>query len=182
MTISEIIRERRTIREFNDKKLSLDLVTELLETSVWAPYHGIPEPWRFVVFSDNGMERLIDMILQALSPPERKEYGDKLEAYLRTVPVAVVVVGKLDRNQKIMDEVSSSVSALIQNFQLAAWEKEIGVVWKTQTYMYAPSISKSLELKADEKIAGVLLCGYFDKKPSERPRESAKSRTIFINE
>jgi hypothetical protein len=48
--------------------------------------------------------------------------------------------------------------------------------------MYAPSISKSLELKADEKIAGVLLCGYFDKKPSERPRESAKSRTIFINE
>jgi nitroreductase len=182
MTISEIIRERRTIREFNDKKISLDTVTELLETAIWAPHHGIPEPWRFIVYSDKGMDRLIEMILQALSPPERKEYGDKLEAYLRTIPVAVVVVGKLDRNQKIMDEVSSSVSALIQNFQLAAWEKEIGVVWKTQTYMYAPSISKNLELKSDEKIAGVLLCGYFDKKPSAKTRESAAARTIFVTE
>lgn len=182
MTVSEIIRERCTIREFNDKKLSLDTITELLETSVWAPYHGIPEPWRFIVFSENGMERLIDMILQALSLPERKEYGEKLKTYLRTVPVAIAVVGKLDRNQKIMDEVSASVSALIQNFQLAAWEKEIGVVWKTQSYMYAPQISKSLELKPDEKLAGVLLCGYFDKKPTERFRKSAASRTIFIKE
>lgn len=182
MTVSEIIRERRTIREFNNKKLSLDIVTELLDTAVWAPYHGIPEPWRFIIFSDKGMDRFIDMILMALSPSERKEYGDKFETYLRTVPVAVVVVGKLDRNQKIMDEVSSAVSALIQNFQLAAWEKEIGVVWKTQSYMYTPSISKSLELKPDEKIAGVLLCGYFDKIPAKRPRESAAARTIFVTE
>ena len=120
MTVNEIIRERHTIYEFNNKKLSLDIVTELLETSVWAPYHGIPEPWRFIVFSDKGMDRLIDMILMALSTLVRKEYGDKHETYLRMVPVAVVVVGKLDCNQKIMDEVSSAVSALIQNFQLAA--------------------------------------------------------------
>ncbi len=182
MTVSEIIRDRRTIREFNDKKLSLDIITELLDTAVWAPYHGIPEPWRFLVFSDHGIDRLSDMIYQALSQTERKEYGDKLKQHLSTVPVAVVVVGKLDRNQKIMDEVSASVSALIQNFQLAAWEKKIGVVWKTQSYMYAPQISKSLELKPDEKLAGVLLCGYFDKKPTERFRKSAASRTIFIKE
>lgn len=182
MTISEIIRERRTIREFNDKKVALDTITELLETAVWAPYHGIPEPWRFLVFSDHGIDRLSDMIYQALSQTERKEYGDKLKQHLSTVPVAVVVVGKLDRNQKIMDEVSASVSALIQNFQLAAWEKEIGVVWKTQSYMHTPQISKSLELKSDEKLAGILLCGYFDKKPLERTRNRAVSRTIFIKE
>ena len=79
-----------------------------------------------------------------------------------------------------MDEVSASASALIQNFQLAAWEKEIGVVWKTQSYMYAPQISKSLVLKPDEKLAGVLLCGYFDKKPTERFRKSAASRTTYV--
>lgn len=182
MTVSEIIRERRTIREFNNKKVSLDIITELLETAVWAPYHGIPEPWRFLVFSDHGIDRLSDIIYQALSLTERKEYGDKLKQHLSTVPVAIVVVGKLDRNQKIMDEVSASVSALIQNFQLAAWEKEIGVVWKTQSYMHTSQISKSLELKPDEKLAGILLCGYFDKKPLERSRNHAVSRTIFINE
>lgn len=52
--LSSMIRERRTVRKYNKKEISDELILELLDDAVWAPYHSVREPWRFILFKDEG--------------------------------------------------------------------------------------------------------------------------------
>ncbi|WP_239551479.1 nitroreductase family protein [Paenibacillus elgii] len=58
MSIAQTIRERRSIRAFNRTPVPQDLVLQLLNDAVWAPNHGLREPWRFIyVGSAEGREK-----------------------------------------------------------------------------------------------------------------------------
>jgi nitroreductase len=179
-SIEKIIRERRTVRTFNRREVSAELIRDLLDVSVWAPYNSIPEPWRFIVFLDGGQTRFADMAVSALSGAERAAYDKATREYLNSVPAIVAVVGRLNRNQRIMDDVFASASALIQNFQLIAWEKGLGVVWKTQHYLYSPVLNERLGVRDDERIVGVLLCGFFDEAPARQSRRRAEDCMTVI--
>ena len=61
---------------------------------------------------------------------------------------------------------------MIQNFQLLAWEQQLGVVWKTNPHIYDPKVHELLGVEKGEKIAGFLHLGYFDEVPP------AKKRTV----
>ncbi|WP_308636912.1 nitroreductase family protein [Paenibacillus silvisoli] len=74
----------------------------------------------------------------------------------------------------------SATSALIQNFMLLAWEKNIGTVWKTNPYIYDRSFCEELGLRSDEKIVGIIQLGYPAEEPEARQRVSAKELfTVF---
>lgn len=83
MSIAKTIRERRSIRTFNRNPVPRELVIQLLNDAVWAPNHGLREPWRFIyVDSEDGKVRLVDLITAAsgslkryrLLPPKLKEF------------------------------------------------------------------------------------------------------------
>lgn len=47
--IAKTIRERRSIKAgYIDKEVTQETVLNLLEDAVWAPNHGLREPWRFI--------------------------------------------------------------------------------------------------------------------------------------
>ena len=56
-TLEKIIRERRSVKPslMNGKKISPAIIQQLLALADWAPTHGRTEPWRFIVFSGNGL-------------------------------------------------------------------------------------------------------------------------------
>ncbi|HLS66978.1 MAG TPA: nitroreductase, partial [Pseudogracilibacillus sp.] len=51
-----------------------------------------------------------------------------------------------------------------------AWEKRLGVVWKTNPHIYDPNVKEMLDVAADERIVGFLHLGYFDKAPVKKER------------
>src|SRR5689334_1231284 len=54
MTLTELIRTRRSISVFLDKPIPDGLIEDLLETAVWTPNHHLTEPWRFVLLTGDG--------------------------------------------------------------------------------------------------------------------------------
>src|SRR5215218_415017 len=59
--INQLIRSRRSVfpKQFETgKKIDDAIVQEILINATWAPNHGQTEPWRFVVFTDKGLEKL----------------------------------------------------------------------------------------------------------------------------
>ena len=59
--INHLIRTRRSVfpKQFEaGKKIDDAIVQEILVNATWAPNHGLTEPWRFVVFTDKGLEKL----------------------------------------------------------------------------------------------------------------------------
>src|SRR5699024_551207 len=165
--LSHIIRERRAVKKgYNDKEVTEEAVLELLEDAIWAPTHGMRQPWRFIFV---GADQKADFAKKVAStyPEERQE---KREAYLNEPSAYLVVVMEEPEKQKQWDENYGATAAMIQNFWLLAWEKQLGVVWRTNPHIYEQKTNDILGVGDNEKIVGFLHLGYFDEKPIVKDR------------
>ncbi|MGG4142506.1 nitroreductase [Paenibacillus algorifonticola] len=171
--IEQLIRERRTIRQFNERTLAKETVIALLDAAVWAPVHSRKEPWRFILFMGAGRQQFSDAVLHTFSEDEREKWGQKLQLdYCERMQAHLLIVIEADARQREWEDAVGAGSALIQNIQLLAWEQGIGVVWKTNEYNFDPDFCRLTGVKPGERIIGTLHLGYFDpdKKPKPRPR------------
>jgi nitroreductase len=179
--IAEVIKGRRTIRTFKDTPVSDELLLELLNVAIWAPNHENRQPWRFLLYKGEGRAALADAMLETYSGEERIKYGKRKREYFLEVPVHLVVVLKEDTRQKQWDEDYAAACALIQNFQLAAWEQGLGVVWKTNHYNYEANFREAIGIQPEEKIVGVLHIGYPEVIPSVQKRTPAEELLTIID-
>ncbi len=51
-TFDELLKDRRSIRKFNNKKVSLEVIDSIIHDSSMAPSSGNEQPWEFIVVSD----------------------------------------------------------------------------------------------------------------------------------
>lgn len=173
--VADAIRERRTVRLFREDPVSKELLVQLLNVSVWAPNHMNRQPWRFILFQGDSRKAFAQAMVETYSREERQLYGEPKQRYLEKVPAHLLVVLKEDPRQKVWDEDYAAACCVIQNFQLAAWEQGLGVVWKTNHYGYEPSFRQAVGVEPGEKIVGVLHVGYPQVVPQPVERTAAES-------
>lgn len=178
MELTRLIKERRTIHQFEHREVPIELVTELLETAVWVPNHKMTQPWRFVIVRGEGKRRLADLARiggqnKANDPAKKEEMGQRFYDRFMNVPLFVAVVMKEDPNPVTREEDYASASCLIHNFSLLAWEQGIGLVWETYPLLHNPAFREALGVGPGEKIVGSLHVGYPAKVPDAQPRHSA---------
>jgi nitroreductase len=180
-SIAKIIRERRTIRSFTNEPVTKELIIDLLNDAVWAPTHGLRQPWRFLFVSTDEKERFIEYLLQAFPNDQQ----DKMRTYFHAQASAfLIVIMSEDPRPKQWEEDFAASAAMIQNFQLLAWERKLGVVWKTNNHNWDPKVRQLLGVKPGEKIVGFLHLGFFDSEqiPEPKPRTPAEEKlTLFEN-
>lgn len=179
-TIAEVVKERTSVKTgYINKEVSKELVLALLDDAVWAPTHGLREPWRFIFVSGDRKEAFIEAILQCHEVGKRDVVRNKFV----DVPAFLVVIMNEDPRQKVWEEDFAATSCMLQNFQLLAWDQDLGVVWKTPNHIYDPKFRNALGVEPGEKIVGVLNIGYFDKeivaKKVRKRTNSAEKMTAF---
>lgn len=52
MDFTEVLAKRRSVRDYEDKPVSTDLVKEIIKDSVKAPSAGNKQPWKFIVVNN----------------------------------------------------------------------------------------------------------------------------------
>ncbi|WP_334074682.1 MULTISPECIES: nitroreductase family protein [Paenibacillus] len=185
--IARFVRERRSIRKFNSEPVSGELILELLETAArWNPL-GIPVSWRCQL-ADNPASnmRLADAMLEQATGtgwgkllPARLKEGMKKRFV--SIPAHLVVIFKVDPADKLGSERNyAAVCGIMQTFQLLGWEKRLGMLWDTEPIIQNETFFRRIGLGEDERVAGILHIGYFDKPPKARPRTPAEQKwTIY---
>ncbi|AMA72973.1 MULTISPECIES: nitroreductase [Aneurinibacillus] len=182
--VATVIQERRTIKKFKSDSVSLEILNELLNVAVWAPNHGLREPWRFIVFKDSGKTVLTNAISEFLIHGPLKmdvETVNKRMDYFKSIPLLLLVVMPLHPNEHERDEDFAAASALIQNLQLAAWEIGIGVLWRTNPFLQEEDVKEKLGVGRDERIVGLLQIGYPEQIPPAHPRTAAENLLTVID-
>lgn len=186
MSIANTIRERRSKRQFKDQKVPIDLILQLLNDAVWAPNHGMREPWRFIVVErEEAKVKLADLILEGLSHLKRiKLIPAKLKELMKRkmiqIPANLIVVMSEEKDEHKQEEDYAAVCCLIQNLQLLAWEQEVGMIWSTMEFIRSPSFYRGVGVQANERIVGVMHMGYFDKAPKPKSRTSAEKKLTVL--
>lgn len=179
--IATVIKERRSIKRFKSDAISKEVLFELLNTAAWAPNHGLREPWRFVLFMEEGREKLAEAIMNNPAKGGKKQTPEMIHENIMKVPVHLIVVMPEDPRQKEWEEDYAAVCTFIQNLQLAAWEKGIGTIWKTSPFIHSPYFREKMGVKPGEKIVGVIQIGYPDAIPEARSRTAIEDRTVIID-
>ncbi len=175
--LARIIRERRSVKSgYVDKEVPESLIKELLDDARWAPTHGLREPWRFIFIPTEEKDHFVEDIVQTF-PKDRQE--NRRNYYSQPKAFLIAVMDE-DPRQKQWEENFGAISSLIQNFQLLAWERELGVVWKTNPQIHEPKVREMLGVQAGEKIVGFLHLGYFDQEPKTRRRTPMEEKiTVY---
>ena len=165
--LAKVIRERRAVKKgYNNIKVTEEAVLELLEDAIWAPTHGMRQPWRFIFVGEDQKADFAKKV--AASYPEERQ--ENREAFLNEPNAFLVVVMEEPEKQKQWDENYGATASMIQNFWLLAWEKQLGVVWRTNPHIYEQHTKDVLNVGDNEKVVGFLHLGYFDEEPVKKDR------------
>ena len=165
--LNRIIRTRRSVKKgYNDKEVKEETVRELLDAAIWAPTHGVRQPWRFIFVGKDALPDFAKKVA-ATYPEERQENREK---YLNEPNAILVVIMEESDIPKQWDENFGATASMIQNFWLLAWERQLGMVWKTNPHIYDTKVRELLKVKDNEKIVGFIHLGYFDEIPTKKDR------------
>ncbi|MFE8694750.1 nitroreductase [Cytobacillus sp. FJAT-53684] len=181
--VEENIINRRTIKSFKKESISPELIIELLNVAKWAPNHKLTEPWKFQLYVGEGKEKFINAFIRSQPQVDGgiSERVKKKAQYFRDIPVHLVVIMPEDPRQRRWDEDYGAVSTLIQNFQLAAWEREIGMIWRTNDWIYDPIFREEIGVAPGEKVVATLMIGYPEHIPAARARTDIRELLTIID-
>lgn len=188
--INELIRNRRSVFpvQYSDEKISDEIIWQLLENANWAPTHGKTEPWRFMVFSGKGLEKLAHFqsdLYKKITSPEDFDEG-KFEK-LRTNPLKashIIAIGmKRQESGKIPEvEEIEAVACAVQNMQLTATAYNIGCYWGSGGVTYREEAKAFFGLGEQDKLLGFLYLGHIARASVEGVRKDIREKVQWVTE
>jgi nitroreductase len=183
--IHTLMRSRRSTkpRLFNGQRIEDAIVWQILENANWAPTHGLTQPWRFKVFTREGLQKLAHFqadLYEASTPPE-KISSDKYERMKSNVLKAshVIVLCMKRQESEIIPEIEEieAVACSVQNMALTAAAYGICSFWGSGGVTYTPELKQFLGLADKDHCLGYLYLGYSDT-PTQKSKRSPISEKV----
>jgi nitroreductase len=178
LDVKQIIKLRRTVKtdKMNGREINDQIINELLALADWAPTHARTEPWRFIVFSGDGVKQFArtHAELYKSNAPEgtfTTQKYDNLDKQGDNASHVIVAWMKRIPNHKIpeMEEIAATSSA-VQNILLGATAEGIASFWSTGGMALHPAFHAHFNLGEEDKIVGILYLGYTDEPFKEGSR------------
>ncbi|MEN2975019.1 MAG: nitroreductase family protein [Candidatus Caldarchaeales archaeon] len=107
----EIIKERRSIREYKDETIPVEELRLLIEAARWAPSGSNLQPWKFVIITDKKLVKAIKMMSPGM-------FGDP--------PALIIVCHDLSRADLPEKFQLIDIGAAMQNILLYAHTLGLG--------------------------------------------------------
>jgi|GEM_PF-2443722 len=176
MELREAILKRRTVKVYLPKPVDKQLVMRLLNDAVFAPTHKLRQSWRFVWIGFDEKEELanrLDAIFAGVDPANAQlDYKKRI---IKGAAAILVVINRKDPEDEIttMEEFAAT-HAMIQNFQLLAFEEGLGTCIKTRLFL--GKLTDVIDLQDDEMITCAITLGYYDVLPKAGSRITAEEK------
>lgn len=184
MELFEAIYTRQTQGKVKPDALPRETVEKLLSAAVQAPNHYKVRPWRFVVLTGEGRNRVGEAMAASQmdrQPDLPQEAFDKTRSLPLRAPVVIAVGVDKPHEEKVIEiENVSAASAACMNILLAAHGLGLGAIWRTGEWARDPKVKEFLGFEPDQHVVGFIYVGYpqFTPEPCKRP--SFEDRTIWM--
>jgi len=130
MDFFDVIKSRRSIRDFQKKKIPKALISKILDSGRLAPSAGNMQPWEFIVIRDKKrINAAVKTTFTGFEPKSRRN-----QDWINQAPVLIAAAadykrsvaryGRLGREVALLDTV-----AAIENMILATTALRLGTCW-----------------------------------------------------
>lgn len=177
------IKNRRSIRDYNNNKISQEKINILLEAATWAPSNGNSQPWEFIVTESESSKKISNIFYNWAkeyipnAPYIPRDKKPKMLEYAKNFGGAktlIVVTYEIFEDDIKTEESLMATCAAIQNICLVAPSQGLGSVWIAGHILHSNETKNILSLPENRKIAGIIPIGYPNQNPSSPPRIKPK--------
>jgi nitroreductase len=184
MDFLDLLKNRRSVRNYQDKDVSLDLLTEIIREACLAPSSGNRQSWRFIVVNDRDTirrlseESRVNLVAELDSNPT--SYVKRYEAALRNpdfnvfynAPSLVIICGE-KRVHSLQVDCALAASYLM--FSAAA--RGLGTCWvDLGARIHDPKLREEIGLTGDLAIVAPIIIGY----PKAIPAIPARNEPVVL--
>ena len=168
MEFMELLRNRRAVREFEDREVETALVQTVIKEACLAPSSGNGQPWRYIIINNKGLiKRISDESkanLLALLEENPESPVRKYEGALRNqdfnvfynAPCLVLIVGS-----KRVRSLTVDCALAACYFMFSAVDKGLGTTWvDLGSHIKSPDLMAEIGLTDQDRIVAPLIIGY----------------------
>ena len=186
--LNKLMKSRRSTkpRLFNGEKIDDKIVWQILENAMWAPTHGLTQPWKYRVFSQSGLVQLADFqteLYQKMTEPEKfkPEKYERMKSNILKSSHVIVICMERQKSEKIPEiEEIEAVACSVQNMALTAAAHNICSFWGSGGVTYTDELKEFLELGEKDRCLGYLYLGYSDNPTTTSRRNSIEENVTWI--
>jgi len=168
MDFFSLIKTRRSIRSFQEKKVDRETVKKIIEMAIYAPSACNIQGWRFIIVDDERKkQQIVDM-------------GGSVN--IKNAPLGIIALyDNRTKNTEYADHIQSAAAG-IQNLLLAVHYLGLGACW----ICHLPSKKQLRKIfnipKIMSPIAYIAIGHHKKNKPIEMPRKYSLDEIIGFNE
>ena len=188
--INRLIRHRRSVfpKQFAEgKKVDDAIVTQILENATWAPTHGLTEPWKFVVFTDEGRQKLANFQAELYKKEAGENFKEATYQNLLNNPLkashVIAICMKRDPNKKFpeVEEIAAAACA-VQNIYLSVTAYGLGGYLTTGGVTYKHSAKEFFGLDEDDRLMGFFYLGHVAVPSPPTKRKPVEEKVVWVKE
>ena len=194
--VLENIRNRRSVRLFDDKDISESDLQTVLQAANHAPSAHNQQPWRFIIVSGTKKQNLASLVSKKAAEFP-KTSSALLRMASRSISSAPVIVGVVNTGEMIthatdlfsLDKKNAhdffrtmeiqSTAAAIQNLLLAASALGISSVWLGALILIKDDVLSFFE-ETDGEFMAVVPLGYSEKVRTMPPKKSLEAKIKYL--
>ncbi|MBY9012837.1 MAG: nitroreductase family protein [Candidatus Lokiarchaeota archaeon] len=163
-----LIKSRRSVRNFVYKKIDNQTIKEIVDCGRWAPSGQNSQPWKVCIVSHPTVKRLI---------AENSKYGGIIESAYLNLVVFLDLERGYDRVKDIL-----AIGAFIQNMLLAVHAKGLGAVWIGEILKNKEKVSEIFKFSPENyELMGVLTVGLIDESLEKKEERKRRALDEFID-
>ncbi len=171
------------------ERVADEIIEKMLENANWAPTHKLTEPWRFVVFTKEGLHQLAEIqascykkVTTADGSFKEERYQNLLKKPLQSSHIILIIM-KRDEKERVREvEEIGAVFCAIQNMYLTAVGYGVGCYLSTGGVTYFDEAKKSFGLQKEDQIIGFFNVGVIKKDLEVKSkRNSVVEKTKWVN-
>jgi nitroreductase len=188
--VNELILNRRSVftQQYTGEKVDDEIIRQMLVNASWAPTHKLTQPWRFLVYTGDGLKQLAQSQAEVYKNVTTRDGSFKEERYqnLLTKPMLsshiIVVCMKRDPKKSIPEiEEVGAVYCAVQNMYLTATGYGIGCYLSTGGITFFEEAKAIFNLNAEDKLLGFFHVGIPKQIPPPQKRKDFDEFVTWID-
>ena len=171
-SLFELIRTRRSVRKFQDKKIEKEKIDVLLKSALMSPASKRSNPWSFIVVDDKNK-------IESLS--KSKPHG---AGFMKTAPLAIVVCADPKKSDVWVEDTAIASAVL----HLSAHDLGLGSCWvqirkrpHDEDISAEDYIKDLLQIDDNMVVESVIAIGYADEEKAPFDEEKMLTDRLYNN-
>ena len=185
-----LIKSRRSVfpKQFiPGKHIPDEIVAQLLENANWAPNHKNTEPWRFSVFTNEGLKKFATFQADRYKKTAGEKFKEMQYEKLLATPLLCSHIISIGMKRSIevsipeFEEIAAVASA-VQNIYLSTAVYGIGGYWTTGGVTFDEEAKEFFGLAKEDKLLGFFYLGYVETPSVAGKRRPIEDKTVWVRE